>query len=129
MKKIAFLLLFFINLGFLGQAQILKNIKVQIAGTLSSLITDEEKNSITNLTLTGYIDARDVKFMRDELINLEILNISLVDVNAYSGTEGTNVWGLNENYPKSEMPHYVTRIGKCSEIGNGTTVKMASSVQ
>ncbi len=35
------------------------------AGTLSSYFTDEEKSSISSLTITGKMDARDFKFLRD----------------------------------------------------------------
>ena len=48
-----------------AQAQVSKTINVTTAGTLSSLLTAEEKISVTNLTVTGNIDARDVMCMRD----------------------------------------------------------------
>ena len=46
------------------------------AGTLISLMTEDEANSITHLTLTGKINAEDFKHLRDEFQNLEVLDIS-----------------------------------------------------
>ena len=45
------------------------------AGTLISLMTEDEANSITHLTLTGKINAEDFKHLRDEFQNLEVLDI------------------------------------------------------
>ena len=44
------------------------------AGTLSSYFTDEEKSSISSLTITGKMDARDFKFIRDNFEN-RLLNL------------------------------------------------------
>ena len=42
-----------------------KTVNETTAGTLSSYFTDEEKSSISSLTITGKMDARDFKFLRD----------------------------------------------------------------
>lgn len=77
-------------------------INVLTAGTLNTLIVNGAKTSITNLTLTGTIDARDVKCLRDQLVNLEALDISTVNINSYSGIDGPI--STNTNYPANEMP-------------------------
>jgi hypothetical protein len=77
-------------------------INVPTAGTLNTLIASGDITSITNLTLTGTIDARDVKYLRDQLVNLEALDISTVNINSYSGIDGTIT--TNTNYPANEMP-------------------------
>ena len=77
-------------------------INVSTAGTLNTLIASGDKASITNLTLTGTIDARDVKYLRDQLVNLGTLDISSVNINSYNGTDGTI--NSDTNYPANEMP-------------------------
>jgi len=84
------------------QAQVSKTIDVTTAGTLSSLLTAQEKSIITNLTVTGNVDARDVKCMRDEIINLAVLDINSVIIQAYTGVNGTYTGSVV--YPQDEMP-------------------------
>lgn len=88
---------------FYAKSQVVKNINIEISGTLSTLLTTYEKTSITNLIVTGSIDARDVKCMRDELTKLSVLDLSLVVVKAYIGTEGTYST-ISTNYPENQMP-------------------------
>ncbi len=52
------------------------NVYVNEPGTLKSIALLSNKSFITDLTLTGILDARDFKFIRDSLINLERLDIS-----------------------------------------------------
>jgi hypothetical protein len=85
------------------------------AGTLKD-IPDIQK--VTNLTLSGNIDARDIRFMRDSMDVLANLDLSGTNIVAYTGTEGTN-YHENTNYPANEMPKYSfigieTGIGKTS---------------
>src|SRR5690554_4770340 len=102
MKK--FLPVFVLSLlTSLLSAQVSKTIHVETAGTLSTLLEAEEKTSITNLTVTGNIDATDVKCMRDEITKLADLDISAVNIKAYSGNAGTFTY---TSYPENEMPAY-----------------------
>ena len=80
-------------------------INVATAGTLSSLISSTDKTTLTKLILTGNIDARDVKCMRDELTNLAVLDISGVNIIAYSGIDGTQSGSASTIYPANEMPN------------------------
>jgi hypothetical protein len=103
MKK--FLSLFILALfTFLVQAQVSKTIDVPTAGTLSSLLTSTEKTTVTNLNLTGNIDAQDVKCLRDEMTVLAVLDLSGVSINAYNGNGGTVT--SSTLYPANEMPQY-----------------------
>jgi len=79
-------------------------LNVSTGGSLSSLISIQNKTTITNLTLTGTIDARDVKFMRDEMPKLEVLDISAVSIVAYNGSAGTDAY--TTSYPANTMPLY-----------------------
>lgn len=71
-------------------AQVSKTYFVSKAGTLISMMTEEEANSITHLTLTGKINAIDFRHLRDEFKNLEVLDISNASISMYSGKEGTH---------------------------------------
>ena len=42
-------------------------------GTLVSMLTEDEANSVTHLTLTGKLNAIDFKHLRDEFKNLKVL--------------------------------------------------------
>jgi hypothetical protein len=83
------------NFGKLG------SYNLTAAGTLKDIGSIE---TITHLTLTGSIDARDVKFMRDSMPFLTELDLSEANVVAYSGEDGTSQWW--SNYPDNEMPQY-----------------------
>jgi hypothetical protein len=85
-----------------SQAQVSKNINVATAGTLTTLLSSTEKTTISNLTITGVIDSRDVKCMRDEIINLSVLDISAVSIQSYNGADGTYPGTIS--YPADEMP-------------------------
>src|SRR5450830_1723622 len=83
-------------------AQLSKTINVPTAGTLSTLLTSDEKTTVTNLNLTGNIDAQDVKCLRDEMTVLAVLDLSAVSINAYNGSGGTII--SSTLYPANEMP-------------------------
>ena len=89
------------------QAQVSKTLSVT-AGGLSASLTGVEKNTVTNLTLTGTIDARDFKTMRDDMPMLAMIDISGVEVVAYNGIEGTAETG-NNIYPINTIPRYAFR--------------------
>jgi uncharacterized repeat protein (TIGR02543 family) len=72
------------------------------AGTLQNVTNITIANK---LTLTGNIDARDIKFMRDNMPYLSELDISGANIVAYSGTQGTN-YGNNVTYPANAIPQY-----------------------
>ena len=101
------------------QAAISKSVVIT-AGSLSTTLTNDELNTVTNLTITGAIDARDFKTMRDYMPILAILDISGADISAYTGTEGTYSTS-NITYPVNEIPadafyNYGTKLGKTSLV-------------
>jgi hypothetical protein len=73
-----------------------------------------KKTTVTNLTVTGDVDARDVKCMRDSMPVLANLDISSVNIRAYQGDGGTLNSG--SNYLANEMPgnsfNYSSGAGK-----------------
>ncbi len=104
MKTKLFIILFFFTLSAVS-AQTSKNVNVTTAGTLSNYITTAECKSLTQLTVTGNIDARDFAFMRDKLEVLTDLDLSGSTIRAYQGTLGT-VSGYETTYNANEIPMY-----------------------
>ncbi len=82
----------------------LKTVNVTVSGTLSSLISSQERGVITHLTVTGNIDARDVKFMRDDMGILMAIDMGGATVMSYTGSGGTIE--SSTTYPAGEMPEY-----------------------
>jgi len=92
MKK-TILLLLGLCLSLMLQAAVLKTIDVSSAGTLYTLLTATEKTTVTDLTVTGTLDARDFVCLRDSMPVLSRLDLSAVYIDAYTGTAGTQVPG------------------------------------
>lgn len=104
MQKITFTILFLLA-GISLIAQTTKSLNVATQGNLKNLITTTEQKTITTLTLSGSIDARDFAFMRDKMSVLAVLNLTMVSIKAYTGTDGTNS-GVNTVYNANEIPIY-----------------------
>ncbi|MDP4272436.1 MAG: leucine-rich repeat domain-containing protein, partial [Bacteroidota bacterium] len=94
----------FALLAIVAFGQVSKTVNVNTAGSLSNLLSDTEKQTVADLTVTGTIDARDVMLMRDSMTMLANLDLSGVNITAYAGIKGT----INESftYPANEMPIY-----------------------
>jgi hypothetical protein len=118
MKKIfSILLLSAVSAITLGQVS--KSMKVDIPGSLNSLFTMEEKSSITTLSLTGEIDARDFVTMRDKMPNLTELNLSEVRINAYSGEDGTATETI---YSANSIPKFAFMWNNTLSYGTPTSI-------
>jgi hypothetical protein len=102
MKKVVSAIFLFC-FSILLQGQISKTVNVT-AGNLKTLLSGPELATITNLTLTGTLDARDFKTMRDNMPVLAVLDLSNINIVSYSGIEGT-VSDLND-YPENTIPMY-----------------------
>lgn len=103
MKNILLSLLFVLSFTILT-GQVSKTIHLTNAGTLSTELSSEELNSVTNLTITGNIDARDFKTMRDLMPVLAEIDLSGANVTEYLGvvvTESTE----NIEYFENELPN------------------------
>ena len=77
-------------------------VNVTTAGKLS-ILASTYLNTVTNLTVTGNIDVRDIKTIRDKIPKLAVLDISGVSIVAYTGTAGT-AGTSSTSYPANEMP-------------------------
>lgn len=94
MKRVFFTLLIILS-TLLTTAQVTITVNVATAGSFSSALTAAggDKNTVTNLTVTGNIDGRDVEFMRDNMPVLSALNLAAVQIIGYGSY-----------YPANEMP-------------------------
>lgn len=108
MKRLSlFLLLVLITTTSIGQ--VYKTINTT-AGTLSSKLGSISSpysltNTITNLTITGTINAQDFAHMQFNMPNLAVLDISSVTISSYNGSGGPN-GSSTLSYPGNEIPAY-----------------------
>ena len=97
MKCKHLLLIAFSLMAFTAQAET-KPIKVETAGTLSTLIQGDDLNVI-DLTLTGNINKADIAFIRQNM-KVETLDLKDANIVAYSETVGETTI----EYPANEFP-------------------------
>ncbi|MBN2166678.1 MAG: leucine-rich repeat protein [Marinilabiliaceae bacterium] len=120
-KKTLFLVFFLACMNLHGQVSKTVNIT---AGGLTSTLTTTEKNTITNLTITGTLDARDFKTMRDSMPVIAVLDMVDASIEAYSGSLGT--FGNSFSYPAGGIPH--SAFYKNPWKSSLTSVTMPSSI-
>ncbi|MEI6092008.1 MAG: leucine-rich repeat protein, partial [bacterium] len=121
MKKLLSNLIIFSLFTIFVDAQVSKTINLTTAGTLSSSLTSSEKSTVTSLTITGNIDARDFVVMRDFMPLLSNLNITNVSIASYSGTDGTFGSSISSTYPANEIP--ITAFFSSSTYSGKATLK------
>ncbi|HJD75234.1 MAG TPA: leucine-rich repeat domain-containing protein [Bacteroides reticulotermitis] len=117
MKLKQLLISFLLATGTLqAAAQVSKTYFVAKPGTLISMMTEEEANSVTHLTLTGKINAEDFKHLRNEFASLKVLDISNADIRMYTGKSGTYPNGKFYIYMANFIPAHAF-----SDIIDGVT--------
>lgn len=119
-----------------------KTVSISAGGLLAAL-TSDELNSLSTLIVTGTMDARDFKTMRDSMPQLTDLDLTGVSIDAYTGVDGTfhnsityaanaipvyafftsNTGKGKTNLKNIELPSTITSIGSyafaaCSGINN-----------
>lgn len=70
----------------------------QYPGWLSSKIPFKDQASVQNLTVTGYINGTDVKFIRELINNRQLSHLDLSDANIIAGGEAYYVPNHNYSY-------------------------------
>lgn len=90
-------------------------------GTLVELLTEDEANQITNLTLQGKLNAIDFRHLRDEFKNLQLLDISNASISMYAGKNGTSPDRFYV-YPANCIPAYAF----CTKVNDSTFVGKTS---
>jgi BspA type Leucine rich repeat region (6 copies)/Domain of unknown function (DUF6383) len=98
-----------------------------IAGSLSSILSPIERFNISSLTITGSIDARDFKFMRDSMPSLTALDMGDVIISAYQNNLANQIpdgafydtlqWWVNSKLKSINMPSSTTSIGRNAFFG------------
>ena len=113
-----------------------KNIQIS-AGMLSSSLTPDEKNSISELTITGTIDARDFVTLYLMSINydkgLRSLDLSNTDIVYYTGLGGTNRKMDDNAWKKFDaniipIDAFTYRLQSGSPLNYLTTVKLPKKI-
>jgi hypothetical protein len=89
------------------------------AGGLKAILGDYS-SSFTTLSLKGTIDARDFKTMRDEMPLVTEIDLSGVEIAAYSGNEGTQSGSYT--YPSKAVPAFAFYNG------NGEKIKLTKVI-
>jgi len=103
MKKV--ILLSMLGIAYIyGYSQVSLTVNVPIAGGLYGAMTYTERITVTNLTITGFLDARDFVTLRDQMPVLSVLDISQASIQEYTGTGGTGGPALR-TYPSGEIPY------------------------
>lgn len=106
MKRFLITILAFVSIYLPTLGQVSMDIELTKSGTLKHFnFTPYLANQITELTITGEIDASDIRFMRDNMDSLAVLDLSGVNIVYYSGTEGT-LSGKYDIYLDDNMPIY-----------------------
>ncbi len=126
---------------------LIKTIHVEEAGTLKDLMTEEEQSQVTDLTLSGFLNATDIGFIRG-MTNLA--KADFTDAHIVEGGETYSVYYYNVHYILStydnifpyfcffgfaslheiKLPNSVTEIGYdafhgCSSL---TTIEIPNSI-
>lgn len=86
-------------------AKVSKTYHVSKPGTLVEMMTEEEANQITHLTLQGRLNAIDFRHLRDEFKSLQVLDISTASIATYTGKAGTSPNNFYV-YPANCIPAY-----------------------
>ncbi len=100
--KTIILLLLNVCLTTLLNAQISKTVNLSTQGELSTTLTPNELATITDLSITGLVDARDFKTMRDSMPILTIVNLTGASITSYTGANGPD-WNTT-NYETNLIP-------------------------
>lgn len=73
------------------------------AGSLEEALEGRDLSSIISLKLSGEMDARDFNFIKWQLQNIEVIDLSDIRIASYFGPNGTNE-GYARIYPADEIP-------------------------
>jgi len=127
MKKFGIALLFVLLANFIS-AEVVKTINNLSAGTLSTVLTASEKATVTKLIVTGRVDARDFKCMRDEMTLLADVDLAETSISAYNGNEGTASW--IQSFNAGEIPAYAfaQNAGAAAKLKTFKFPNFASSI-
>lgn len=104
------------------QGQVSKSVTDLSPGGLITKLTATELTSITNLTLSGTIDARDFFQLREKMTRLAVIDLTNVIVAAYTGTGGAQSGALL-TFPANALPG-----GAFIAMANLTSVTLPATI-
>lgn len=120
MKNLFFVLVCVVWMNTIPAHAASKIVEQSAPGTLNTLIPASERDSLTELTISGNIDVRDFGFMRDSLPVLSIVDISKVVIEAHFGSNG--FFQTPQLHAKNEIP--MISFLKSPEIPNKTLTRI-----
>lgn len=126
MKKLLTIFIF-VMLANLISSQVYKTINVTTAGKLSAFLTATENATVTDLTVTGIIDAVDFRYLLFQVPLLTVLDLSGVIIQPYYGTGGSSMDGLSIN-PINTMPPFSFYDGGGTAKRNLKSITFPSSL-
>lgn len=80
------------------RAQVTRNIEIYVPGALKSELIHDLKE-ITDLSITGSLNAIDFRIIRDSMPALKRLDLKAVIIEEYTGIEGTKINSTNPEFP------------------------------
>jgi hypothetical protein len=113
------------------KAQVSKTINVNTPGSLSTILTETEKSTITNLTITGVINASDFELMSFNMPLLSVLDLSVVEP---ANEIPESAFDECSNLTSIILPSTITAIGEsafnsCSGLKNMVIPKGVTAIQ
>lgn len=104
MNKFLSMLVFLVctNLATMFAQNTTLEVDNQYPGWLSSKIPFKDQASVQNLTVTGYINGTDVKFIRELMNNRQLSHLDLSDANIVAGGDAYYINGVNHSYTIDE---------------------------
>lgn len=106
MKKLTLLLSCIVFVFFVNAQQTSQTISLE-AGTLKQILSNEDFATITDLTITGTMDARDFNTINTKMrTTLQSLDLSGVEIIYYKGMEGPGWVTSDYEYLANEIPQY-----------------------
>lgn len=100
MKKILLIIQLALLMSLQLTAQVAKTVNCTAGGLYASL-TGSELETVTDLIITGSVDARDFVIMRDSMVSLASVDLSTGSIAAYTGNDGPAGYGV---YPANSIP-------------------------
>lgn len=104
-----------------------KEVNIVKAGTLSTSLTNNDLK-VTDLTITGKLDARDFKFIRESLNYLSTLDIRNVLIESYTGSAGTDTVGIVKTYPENALPQCAFWNSETHVVSNLTALFLPGTI-
>ncbi len=103
MKKITLFIAVLLFTAFNYSAQAVESQTAACTAGNLATVAASYLTTVTNLTVTGTIDARDFKTMRDAMPLLAVIDLSASNIETYDGTEGPS-GNTSTVYPPNGIP-------------------------